>query len=136
MIIRYFIVSIASFKLKISFKKGKRYWGRGYIQLTWSYNYKAASLDLFNDDRLYKDPDQVATDDNIAWAVSFWFWKTNVHSYPGVSDGQFGASTRAINGAIECSGEDITTPQKRFEIYKIVFQAFNIDGEPDETGCY
>lgn len=74
------MISIASFKSNILFIKGKRYWGRGYIQLTWSYNYKAASLDLFNDDRLYTDPDQVATDDNIAWEVSFWFWKKNVHS--------------------------------------------------------
>ena len=29
----------------------------GYIQLSWDYNYKAASLDLFNDDRLLKNPD-------------------------------------------------------------------------------
>lgn len=37
--------------------KGRNYYGRGYIQLTWDYNYKAASLDLFNDDRLLKNPD-------------------------------------------------------------------------------
>jgi hypothetical protein len=35
---------------------GQSYYGRGYIQLTWAYNYIAASKDLYNDDRLLKDP--------------------------------------------------------------------------------
>ncbi|KAJ2135976.1 hypothetical protein IW136_004076, partial [Coemansia sp. RSA 678] len=56
---------------------GKTYWGRGYIQLTWHYNYEAASKGLFGDDRLVKTPDQVATDEDLAWGVSFWFWKEN-----------------------------------------------------------
>ena len=104
--------------------------------MSWWYNYKAASSDLFNDDRLYTDPDQVATNDDIAWAVSFWFWKTNVHSLPGVSDGEFGVTTKAINGALECSGSNYDTAKKRFEIYKIVLTAFNIDEEANENGCY
>ncbi|KAL9708016.1 hypothetical protein quinque_011534 [Culex quinquefasciatus] len=36
------------------------YYGRGYIQLTWKYNYQAASRDIFNDDRLVRDPGMVA----------------------------------------------------------------------------
>ncbi|KAJ2336974.1 hypothetical protein GGI00_000524, partial [Coemansia sp. RSA 2681] len=37
---------------------GQTYWGRGYIQLSWHYNYLDASKGLFGDDRLAKDPAQ------------------------------------------------------------------------------
>ena len=56
--------------------KGVRYYGRGYIQLSWSYNYKAASLALFNDLRLYTNPNLVSENDENSWGVSFWYWKT------------------------------------------------------------
>lgn len=46
--------------------------GRGYIQLTGSANYKAASQALFNDDRLLDNPDLVASNEDYAWQVSFW----------------------------------------------------------------
>ena len=35
----------------------KFYYGRGYLMLKLSDNYMAASLDIFEDDRLYNDPD-------------------------------------------------------------------------------
>lgn len=54
---------------------GKNYFGRGYIQLSWCYNYKEASQDLYGDDTLVKDPDLVARDENAAWNTAFWFWK-------------------------------------------------------------
>jgi chitinase len=115
---------------------GQRYYGRGYIQLTWSYNYRAASQDLYNDLRLYTNPNQVALNDNIAWAVSFWYWKKNVHSRPGVSSGQFGVTTNAINGALECSGPYQDKARKRFDIYKKVLAAFGINEVAIESGCY
>ena len=31
---------------------GQVYYGRGYMQLTWDYNYKACSYALYNDNRL------------------------------------------------------------------------------------
>ncbi|CAF1122657.1 unnamed protein product [Brachionus calyciflorus] len=115
---------------------GQKYYGRGYIQLTWSYNYKAASQDLYNDLRLYTNANQVALDDGISWAVSFWYWKKKVHSRPGVSSGQFGATTNAINGALECSGPFTSKARQRFEIYKKVLVAFSIFEGPIENGCY
>jgi predicted chitinase len=66
---------------------GVRYYGRGYIQLSWSYNYKAASLALFNDLRLYTNPNLVAENEETSWAVSFWYWKANVQSKAGISEG-------------------------------------------------
>lgn len=56
-------------------KPGKDYYGRGYIQLTWCYNYKAASQELYGDESLVNDPDKVARDENVAWDTAFWYWK-------------------------------------------------------------
>ena len=105
--------------------------------MTWSYNYKSASQYLYKDLRLYENPDLVAQNDEICWAVSFWFWKDRVHYRSGVSEGQFGVTTRAINGGLECgNGPNVQTAKKRFEIYKRVLLAFNINESPIETGCY
>lgn len=54
---------------------GRNYFGRGYIQLSWCYNYRDASQDLYGDDTLVQDPDKVARDENTAWDTAFWFWK-------------------------------------------------------------
>lgn len=116
---------------------GKQYYGRGYIQLTYSGNYKSASYDLFNDDRLLKNPDLVADDDEIAWATAFWFWKANVGYHPGVELGEFGVTTLCINGVLECNnGPNVNKAKLRFQIYSKILKAFNIDEKPIETGCY
>jgi len=54
----------------------QHYFGRGYIQLTWCYNYKPASQDIFGDDTLVRDPDRVARDEQTAWDTAFWYYKT------------------------------------------------------------
>jgi predicted chitinase len=115
---------------------GQNYYGRGYIQLSWCYNYRPASMDLYNDDRLVHDPDMVAREEQIAWDTAFWYWKTSVHSVAGVSEGKFGVTTRAINGALECWGGHQDQARARFEIYKKIRSAFGIDGTAIENGCY
>ncbi|RNA04083.1 chitinase 4-like [Brachionus plicatilis] len=115
---------------------GKSYYGRGYIQLSWNYNYEAASQALYGDDRLLRDPDQVANNDEVAWATAFWFWKANVGSRYDVKNGRFGASTMAINGGLECNGPYQDKARKRFEIYKICMKEFNLNETPIENGCY
>jgi len=79
---------------------GKKYFGRGFIQLTHCYNYKAASVDFPG---IVENPDLVANDDRIAMGTALWYWKNRVHNYAGVQQGQFGSATRAINGGLECS---------------------------------
>ncbi|OQV20210.1 hypothetical protein BV898_05766 [Hypsibius exemplaris] len=64
---------------------GKKYYGRGYINLAWTFNYLNASLALYGNDA-------------VAWDMSFWFWKANVHGKPGVDKGQFGVTVGIING--------------------------------------
>ena len=114
---------------------GKDYYGRGYIQLTHDYNYDAASKDLFGDDRLIKDPDQVATDKELAWRTAAWFWGKNVHPDPGVQEGKFGASTKKINGALECGGPN-EKAKKRFEFYTTIMKAIGDTSPLVEAGCY
>jgi chitinase len=91
---------------------------------------------LYGDDRLLRDPDQVATNENVAWATAFWFWKVNVGSNALVKRGQFGTSTNLINGALECRGIYKDKARKRFAIYRQVLQAFKVFETPIETGCY
>jgi len=116
---------------------GQRYYGRGYIQLTWCYNYRPASQALFGDDRLVRDPDSVARTESLAWDTAFWFWKENVHSRAGVAEGRFGVTTNAINGALECQGAHQDIARRRFAMYKVVRSAFGLDpNTADERGCY
>ena len=56
---------------------GYRYRGRGLKQLTFKANYMACSKDLYGDDRLVKNPDQVSQDKTVAIETSLWFWKNN-----------------------------------------------------------
>jgi len=115
---------------------GQRYYGRGWIQLTWCTNYRDASIALYGNDWLIYDTDAVARDVYIAWQTSMWYWASRVHNAPGVQDGRFGASTRAINGDLECDGDFQHVARKRFEMYNIVRSAFNLGGNGDERGCY
>ena len=64
-------------------KPGKYYYGRGYIQLTWCYNYKGASRGLGLGDTLLNDPDLVASNEQYVWDTAFWFWKENVRGRYG-----------------------------------------------------
>ena len=113
---------------------GKYYFGRGYMQLTWSYNYAAASQDLYGDKNVLLNAPEMVEQDSVAWSTAMWFWKVNVRTRPGVLDGQFGASTNAINGALECGGRS-DKPAKRFEIYKKVMVAFGLYETPNSAGC-
>jgi len=112
---------------------GKQYYGRGFIQLTWAYNYKAASDALFSNPQvLLDDPDRVAKDLQLAWSTAAWFWVNHVvPQAPGLN---FGATTRVINGGIECNGYS-SAARKRWEIFQNVARVLGIDNV-SEAGCY
>jgi len=116
---------------------GQYYYGRGFIQLTWCYNYRDASNELYGNDWLISDADAAARDFNVAWQTSMWFWRSRVHNAAGVQDLRFGATTRAINGYLECdlsSGHAIA--RKRFDMYRQVRNALGFGYNGDERGCY
>lgn len=102
---------------------GKRYYGRGPMQLTWNYNYgqcgRAIGADLLN------NPDLVSNDAVIAFKAAIWFWMTPQSPKPSchaVIAGQwqpsdadraagrlpgYGVITNIINGGLECGrGQD------------------------------
>jgi len=108
----------------------KVYYGRGMLQLTWDYNYKAASQSLYGDDRLIQNPDQVATDPAIGWATAAWFWNTNCHACT-----TFGCTLKAINGALECDGGPHGENRVlRFNHYKQILSCLNIPAPADSDG--
>ncbi|PVU98352.1 hypothetical protein BB559_001630 [Furculomyces boomerangus] len=115
---------------------GQVYYGRGYIQLTHAKNYLEASERIFGDNRLLLNPGQVSEDEWVSWEVSSWYWKYKVHVTPGVTSGMFGASTKAINGILECSGGSKEVPKKRFNMYSKILEVFEPGTIPNEQGCY
>jgi len=86
---------------------GKRYKGRGFIQLTGRYNYrvigKAIGVDLENHPELAANPD-------IAAKVAVAFWQQNVDSIKA-ANGDFRLVTHSVNGGY--NGYD-----KRLELYR------------------
>lgn len=115
---------------------GKSYHGRGFIQLSWPDNYKAAGEALGMGDELYNNPEKVAEDPNLGADVSIHYWETRVANAPGVKENHFGATTKAINGALECTGSNLDKSKKRYEIYKSLVETFGVSNPADESGCY
>lgn len=75
---------------------GKRYKGRGPIQLTGRTNYRAAGKALGLD--LEGDP-ELAADYSVGFRIATWFWKTR--GLNAIADtGNFELVTRKINGGL------------------------------------
>ncbi|XP_022638556.1 endochitinase isoform X3 [Vigna radiata var. radiata] len=122
---------------------GKKYYGRGPIQLTHNYNYgqagKALNLDLTN------NPDLVATDATVSFKTALWFWMTAQANKPSSHDvitgrwtpssadtsaGRvpgFGVITNIINGGIECGHGQDDRVQDRVGFYQRYCQLMGIN---------
>ncbi|TVU12884.1 hypothetical protein EJB05_46550, partial [Eragrostis curvula] len=97
---------------------GKKYYGRGPIQLTHNYNYGPAGQAIGAN--LLANPDLVAQDATVSFKTAFWFWMTPQSPKPSSHDvitGQwrpsaadqaagrvpgYGVITNIINGGLEC----------------------------------
>jgi chitinase len=98
------------------------YYGRGPIQLSWNFNYKAAgdALGL----PLLTNPWMVQNDASVAWRTGLWYWMTQ--NGPGtmtphnamVNSAGFGQTIRSINGSIECNGGNPAQVQSRINKYQ------------------
>ncbi|MBC7658404.1 MAG: chitinase [Chitinophagaceae bacterium] len=91
---------------------GKRYYGRGPLQISWNYNYQAAGQ--FLNLPLLANPDLIAQDPKVAWQTGLWFWMTQSGAGYDTSHnwslkGNFGETIRSINGGLECNGGPNTT---------------------------
>ncbi|WP_435300392.1 chitinase [Timonella sp. A28] len=97
------------------------YYGRGPIQLSWNFNYKAAGDALGFD--LLNHPELVEQDPMIAWATGLWYWNTQVG--PGtytchdaiVGDQGFRETIRTINGPLECEGGNPRQVASRIRLF-------------------
>jgi chitinase len=98
------------------------YYGRGPLQLSWNFNYKAAGDALGID--LLDSPSLVATDAAISWKTALWYWDTQ--NGPGtmtahnamVNGAGFGETIRSINGSVECNGQNTAEMQDRVNKYQ------------------
>jgi predicted chitinase len=96
------------------------YHGRGPIQLSWNFNYKAAGDALGVD--LLNHPELVGTNSSISWQTGIWYWMTGTGnagttSHNAMVNGQgFGTTIRAIN-SIECNGGHPDQVQSRVNSY-------------------
>ncbi|MFB7379356.1 chitinase [Kitasatospora purpeofusca] len=98
------------------------YYGRGPLQLSWNFNYKAAGDALHID--LLRDPYQVERNSAVAWKTALWFWNTQSgagRSTPHdavVNNKGFGETIRSINGALECDGKNPDERNDRINLFR------------------
>ncbi|WVZ86655.1 LOW QUALITY PROTEIN: hypothetical protein U9M48_033406 [Paspalum notatum var. saurae] len=101
---------------------GKKYYGRGPLQISWNYNYGPAGQSIGFDG--LGNPDIVAQDAVISFKTALWFWMNNVHQV--VPQG-FGATIRAINGALECNGNNQAEMNDRVSLYQQYCQKLGVN---------
>jgi len=106
------------------------YYGRGPIQLSWNFNYKAAGDALGID--LLRNPYLVEQDAAVAWKTGLWYWMTQ--NGPGtmtphnamVNGAGFGETIRSINGSIECNGGNPAQVQSRINSYNRIVNLLGV----------
>jgi putative chitinase len=113
-----------------SYSGGKKYKGRGYIQLTHDYNYKKYGDKLGID--LVNNPD-LATNSDIAAKIAVMYWKENVRPSVGNNWNDVFSASRAINNPSASSPKGINGYEDRvskFNQYKEKLNsgALNIEG--------
>ncbi|KAL2459844.1 carrot EP3-3 chitinase [Forsythia ovata] len=103
---------------------GKGYYGRGPIQLSWNFNYGPAGNSIGFDG--LNNPEIVATDRVVSFRTALWYWMNNCHD--SIISGQgFGATIRAINGALECDGANPSTVNARVGYYRDYCNELQVD---------
>ncbi|MGW0364472.1 glycoside hydrolase family 19 protein [Streptomyces sp. NPDC002990] len=106
------------------------YYGRGPIQLSWNFNYKAAGDALGIN--LLANPYLVEQDPAVAMKTALWYW--NTQNGPGtmtahaamVNGAGFGETIRSINGALECNGGNPAQVQSRVNTYQRFTQLLGV----------
>ncbi len=122
-------------------KNGRRfqYYGRGPIQLSWNFNYRAAGDALGLD--LLHNPDLVATDSKTAWRTAIWFWMNSKGAgsftpHNAITTGRgFGETIRSINGALECDGKEPAKVRSRVNNYLRFVKVLWTSVGPGKTEC-
>lgn len=93
------------------------YYGRGFIQLTWDYNYEAASKKFGVD--LLKNPD-LALEADLAAKIFTFFWKGGTGNNPSVpaEKGDWRGVRRAVNGGYTDYEVFIGAVERGLQVFK------------------
>jgi predicted chitinase len=113
---------------------GVIYYGRGPMQLSHDYNYRAASQNIFGDPNvLLTDPDRVARDSQTGWDTAAYFWSANVHD----NSKTFGQTLKKINGFLECDGGSAGHHMwTRCDHYRQILEILNMPLPERQADCY
>lgn len=133
---------------------GKKYYGRGPMQLSYNGNYGYASDCIFGDKRiLLNNPDLVQTDPVVAFKTAIYFWMTPQTRKPSAHDVMtgkwqpsaadrakgripgFGMTTNIINGPVECGKGNNEGMNDRIGFYKYFLQKLNISDNNCACSC-
>ena len=130
---------------------GRRYYGRGPIQLSHNYNYGPAGRGIGAD--LLGNPGLVATDSIVAFKTAMWFWMTAQGNKPSSHDvalgrwtptaadtaaGRvpgYGVITNIINGGLECGIGPDTRVADRIGFYTRYCNVLGV-GYGSNLDCY
>ena len=113
---------------------GKRFKGRGIIQVTGRNNYKACG-DYFSTDLTTPlgRPEQLATDVSTALRSGGWFWtmhvKPNLNTYADLGPNGFAETVHRVNGAVTAKR---THWPERVKYYKRALTVLGMD-DPGEV---
>nr|CAB3469083.1 unnamed protein product [Digitaria exilis] len=133
---------------------GKKYYGRGPIQISWNYNYgQAGEAEPIATD-LLSDPDLVANDTVVSFKTAVWFWMTPQSPKPSCHDVMtgrwapspndiaagrlpgYGVTTNIINGGLECGfGGPDARVESRIGFYKRYCDLLGVS-YGDNLDCY
>ncbi len=134
---------------------GKKYYGRGPIQLSYNGNYGYASDCIFGDKNvLLKNPSLVETDPVIAFKTAIYFWMTPQTSKPSAHDVMtgkwqpnaadraanrvpgFGMTINIINGPVECGkGEKVYSMNDRIGFYNFFLKRLGVSDGHCACSC-
>ncbi|WP_316803868.1 chitinase [Pedobacter nototheniae] len=135
--------------------KGKKYYGRGPLQLSYNGNYGFASDCIFGDKNiLLNNPDLVSSDAKIAFKTAIYFWMTPQSLKPSAHDvitgkwkptaaesqkgytSGFGMTINIINGKLECGkGQNVPAMKDRIGFYQHFLEIFKIKDVNCSCSC-
>ncbi|MVN89583.1 chitinase [Mucilaginibacter aquatilis] len=131
---------------------GKKYYGRGPVQLSYNGNYGYAGDCILGDHNiLLKNPDLIETDAVLAFKTAIYFWMTPQTHKPSAHDVMigvwqpkaadkakgrapgFGMTINIVNGEVECNkGEDNYSMKDRIKFYQFFLKKL---GVTDTANC-
>ncbi|WP_042429069.1 chitinase [Streptacidiphilus anmyonensis] len=115
------------------------YYGRGPLQLSWNFNYKAAGDALHVD--LLHNPWAVERDSAVSWKTALWMWNTQTGAghwtaHDAMVQGKgFGETIRTINGDLECDGKNPAERNARINLFERFTGVLGTDVGPGNLSC-